>query len=478
MEPSLNFTSWELRLLFVLFVRLLQGAGNAVAQTPSWGLRNIMGAIETPSGYYAFQTVAINATTAWHLMAPNGADLGLESATHVARTTDGQHWSYLPITGTPGYGALSLTAVDANTAYVARVHTGPGSSAGGEILRTTDGGWSWTKVTTTEFTSTGSFLFWVHFFDATNGLAFGAPVNGSCEVYRTTDAAATWQRVPADNLPALLPGEGSAWYYFALGNTVWVGNGIFRGGVRVFKSTDRGLTWSASAPTGLNSYAASLAFKDSENGLAISGLALDGSQALVRTTDGGATWTRITPAANALGRFYAGKLDAIPGAFLSVGVNNKVWGSSVSVDGITWTDIEPGRSNYPRLFSVDAVSATVAFAATSTESTGAGGFYQLSGSLLAGVVTTASSRRAAPGLTAYPNPSATGVFQLQLSATPGPGSQLRVLHVVGREVARHQLPFSPAGLQTSVDLSREAVGAYVLELRTGAGSQRVRVWSK
>lgn len=475
MKTSSNVISWKLRLLFVC---LLLGTFSAVAQSPSWVLRNTTGAIQTPPSYYAFQTVTINATTAWHLMAPNGADLGLESATHVARTTDGEHWSYLPITGTPGYGALSLTAVDANTAYVAQVHTGSSASAGGEILRTTDGGRSWTKVTTTEFISTGSLLFWVHFFDATNGLAFGAPVNGSCEVYRTTDAAATWQRVPADNLPALLPGEGSAWYYFALGNTVWVGNGVFRGGVRVFKSTDRGLTWSASAPTGLRSYAASLAFKDQNNGLAISGPDLNGSQALIRTTDGGATWTRIAPAANALGRFYSGKLDAIPGAFLSVGVNNNVWGSSVSADGITWTDIEPGRANYPHLLSIDAVSATVAFAATSTESTDAGGFYQLSGSLLAGVVTAASSRRAAPGLTAYPNPSATGVFQLQLSATPGPGSQLRVLDVVGREVARHQLPCSPAGLQTSVDLSREAVGAYVLELRTGAGSQRVRVWSK
>jgi hypothetical protein len=193
---------------FLLRLSLLLGATTAGAQAPAWVERNTTAPIHTPSGVYAFQTVTVNATTAWHLLAPSGADLGLESATHLARTTNGVEWFYLPIEGTPGFQALHLTAVDANTAYVAQVGAGRGGpSGGGEILRTPDGGQSWQKVTGTEFTRAGSFLFWVHFFDATTGLAFGAPVDGHFEVYRTSDGAATW------------PGKtrcGSAWATLAL----------------------------------------------------------------------------------------------------------------------------------------------------------------------------------------------------------------------------------------------------------------------
>ncbi|SMB92432.1 hypothetical protein SAMN00120144_2157 [Hymenobacter roseosalivarius DSM 11622] len=354
-----------------------------LGQAPSWLLRNTTGPIQTEPAQRAWQTVTLSATTAWQLLGKEGELF----ATHVARTTNGTDWTSQPITGgTPGFRAGHLAAIDANTAYISQYN----DDGGGEVLKTTNGGASWVKITTTEYTSPGSYLNWTHFFDASTGVAFGDPVQGGYEIYRTTNAGASWQRVPAAAIPAPLVGEaGLLLSYFALGNTLWVGTANF--GVngeddrfaRVWKSTDRGLTWTVSARTPLRYGVYRLAFRDQNNGIAYNSpdLSIPGG-GMIRTTDGGQTWSAITPVSTPQGRFYGVTIDAIPGGFLSVGE-----GSSISADGITWTDLTPGGGTTAAFTTLDALSATVAFAGATTAAAtdshpGSGGVYQLRGNLL------------------------------------------------------------------------------------------------
>ncbi len=62
-------------------------------------------------------------------------------------------------------------------------------------------------------------------------------------------------------------------------------------------------------------------------------------------------------------------------------------GSSISEDGITWTDLTPGGGTTAAFTTIDALNATVAFAGATTAAAtepnpGSGGVYQLRGNLL------------------------------------------------------------------------------------------------
>ena len=467
----------------LLYLAFLGWAGGALGQAPAWVLRNTAGTPQSAPAKRAWQTATINATTAWQLMGNDGSLF----ATHVAHTTNGTTWTYLPITGTPGFSAGSISAIDANTAYVSQYNTA--TDSGGEVLKTTNGGVTWTKVTTTQFTSPGSYLNWVHFFDALTGVAFGDPIAGNFEVYRTADGGATWQRVAPANLPAARAGEGGALLsYCAQGNTVWAGTGLYvlpnARPVRIYKSADRGLTWTASALTPLLYGVQGMAFQDQNNGIAYN-TPFYNSVSMIKTTDGGTTWFSITPAPTARGRFRTTAIDAIPGAFLSVGAtldNTSIpetdRGSSVSADGITWRDIDGGPTAAAYV-TIDALSPTVAFAGAYTAGPaapqpGSGGMYQLTGNLL---VPLPARHAAQPAqVSAYPNPSADGVFEVALGPDAASGAHLRARDVLGREVFYQRVSAAAAAAQRStVDLSRASPGVYTVELRTATTLTQYRV---
>ncbi|GAA3997194.1 hypothetical protein GCM10022408_04830 [Hymenobacter fastidiosus] len=175
------------------------------------------------------------------------------------RTADGgATWSFNPVNGAANCQAASVHALDVNTAFVAQF----GAAGGGEIVKTVNGGTRWTKSTTiSRFAAPVGFANWVYFFDANNGVTLGDPNGGSFEVYTTSNGGGTRMHVAASNLPApLSAGEfGLVGSYCAIGNTIWAGTIHLQNPadqttgipVRVLKSTDRGLTWTASAPTPL-----------------------------------------------------------------------------------------------------------------------------------------------------------------------------------------------------------------------------------
>lgn len=420
----------------------------------------------------------IDANTVWALAGkiPAAAGDPLTDYTY-ARTTDaGVTWrgGLVTATGLSSFGIVNIVAGDATTAWAAVFPAVTGGTPA--IIKTTNGGTTWTQQTTAAFMGSDAFPNFVHFFDNNNGVCQGDPnVSGTSsvkffEIYTTSNGGTTWTRVPRTAAITTPAGEYSVVnQYCTVGNTIWFLTGYETGAtsqVRVFRSLDRGVTWAALGATPFLAQASGIAFTDANNGVVWKGAEL------ASTTDGGATWSPqpySTP-------FRRAETHAIPNTntLVSVGADGRAagngpfplsdFGVSVSRDnGATWRSIDTGT-----LYSTsNFLSSTVGWAGGRTTAvTGGGAIGKYIGtSILAG-----RNAELQKVLTVYPNPSTSGVFTVQLASGLKTGATVRVLDVVGRQVAAQTLNATAvAAKSTTVDLSSEQAGIYTLELRTEAG---------
>lgn len=217
----------------------------------------------------------------------------------IVRTTDGgATWKVDSIAGRDSLDLRDIHAFDANTAVA--ISSGPAEQNQAYIFRTTDGGASWKVVYTTN--AKGVFFDAISFWDAKNGIVQSDPVDNKLFLLTTTDGGLTWSRVDPIGLPTMLEGEAA----FAASGTALAVQGssnawIATGGAavaRVFRSTDRGRTWTATA-TPLHSGdggaagAFSIAFADAKHGVIVGGNYNQPRTAYVNvalTDDGGVTW--------------------------------------------------------------------------------------------------------------------------------------------------------------------------------------------
>jgi hypothetical protein len=207
-----------------------------------------------------------------------------------------------------------------------------------------------------------------------------------------------------------------------------------------------------------------LAFRDATNGLALFLAQTGRNHTLLRTADGGITWSPVTYT----GPLHGFDLSRVPGNnnYISVGVNigqadgtnNGDAGSSFSRDnGQTWIPLE----NTLNHAVVDAVSPTVAWAGAFGP-----GVYKLTSTVLS----TRSDVAVQQGLTVYPNPSSDGQFVIQVG-TVRPGTQVRVLDALGRQV--YQQPWQgTTATSFALNLGRVSAGMYTLELASEVGVAR------
>jgi photosystem II stability/assembly factor-like uncharacterized protein len=231
--------------------------------------------------------------------------LAIRGATHawtggakgtLLRTRDGgKSWDTLH---PPGGEDLDFRDVEAlSDKDLVLMSAGPGAAS--KIYVSGDGGDRWRLAHTNP--DEKGFYDAVAFFDAKEGLVLGDPVGGKFVIRRTQDGGASWSDVPGISMPAALDGEGafaaSGTCLVALGDAAWFVTGGAKNG-RVFRTSDRGRTWTAvespilapNASSGLFS----IAFLDRRRGFALGGdykqpqfSGLNG----IRTEDGGATWS-------------------------------------------------------------------------------------------------------------------------------------------------------------------------------------------
>jgi photosystem II stability/assembly factor-like uncharacterized protein len=214
----------------------------------------------------------------------------------VLRTQDGgSTWRSITVPSASDLDFRDIQAFDAQTAVLLSIGEGDKS----RIYKTRDGGETW-KLQYQNQDPKG-FLDAIGFWDEQHGLAFGDPVDGRFVILATDDAAETWTPIPAQAMPPALPAEGA----FAASGTCLVVDGTANawfatGGAkvaRVFRSVDRGRTWTAhETPVIAGSASAgifSLAFRDANHGVAVGGDYRNpdrSERTAAWTADGGITW--------------------------------------------------------------------------------------------------------------------------------------------------------------------------------------------
>ena len=205
------------------------------------------------------------------------------------------------------------------------------------------GGATWTESFVNP--DPNGFLDALAFWDADRGLALGDPVDGRFVILATADGGRTWSKLPPDGMPKALPGEGA---FAASGTSLAVGDDglawFGTGGAstaRVFRSTDRGRTWSA-APVPIRSGTASsgvfsVAFRDASHGVAVGGdykLPDEAAGTAAITRDGGRTWRAVRgPGLSG----FRSAVSFVPGApgprLVAVGPSGADWSDD---GGETW----------------------------------------------------------------------------------------------------------------------------------------------
>jgi photosystem II stability/assembly factor-like uncharacterized protein len=215
----------------------------------------------------------------------------------ILRTSDGgDTWTKLTVPGGESLDFRDLHAWDADRAVALAI--GPGEAS--RIMVTKDGGERWHESYRGQ--ASAIFLDAIAFWDERNGLALGDPIDGRFVLLETSDAGMTWRRAEAPGMPSALPGEAA----FAASGTclvvrgeshAWIGTGG-SGESRVFRTDDRGRSWRTSVVpirTGSSSSGIfSLAFHDLEDGIAVGGDFQNPDRAggnVARTADGGKSWT-------------------------------------------------------------------------------------------------------------------------------------------------------------------------------------------
>lgn len=353
----------------------------------------------------------------------------------VRKTTDGgSTWT----DGNPNPGVINgliytIDALDANTAWCT---TSPASTY---IYKTTNGGTNWTQV----FEQAGGFINAIEFINSTTGFAQGDPVSARWSLWKSTDAGSTW-----DSSGLFLPqvGTEAGWVNSLLtrGNNIWFGTN----NTKSYNSTNFGSNWTSGVTTGLlNSY--SIHFNSNSLGLA-------GGTAIVKSTDGGATYTSVGTAPG------TGNINAIEGK------DNDFWyirGTGIyrsTNAGDNWTQVHTitGTGN-----DMDFPAGTGCLVGWAVSSTGV--ISKMTG-LPVGITGSYNEIPAAYKLEQnYPNPF-NPVTNIKFALSKSGFVEIKVFDVLGKEVAVIVQDFKQAGTYT-VDFNASDLtsGVYFYKLITG-----------
>lgn len=196
------------------------------------------------------------------------------------------------------------------------------------IVSTSDGGNNWTVQRRTIRTGfSGSYIYDIEFANSQIGIAISEDGEG----YRTTNGGSTWQHFDTGEFSDLT----DLFIEIANRSNAWI-VGDFNG---LLRTTDAGESWTKISTSGLAiSVAFSLCFRNSLDGI-ISGLSSTARGLIYRTTNGGGNWTQVyrdsTKRINDL-------WNAISSTYIAVGDSGTILRSTNS--GVNWNKITSGTT--------------------------------------------------------------------------------------------------------------------------------------
>ncbi len=366
------------------------------------------------------------------------------------------------ITWTPGtivftnstnYGIADLYPFNDTVCFAAMY---PATAAnGGVIVKTIDGGTTWSILPNSPNYST-SWLNLVYFFNANDGLCMGDPnTSGEYVIYTTNDGGDTWTQTPVGNIPNCTSGEtGIVDLCDAYGDNFWFGT--TKG--RIYKTTDKGLTWTVST-TGLGTSAAiDPVFKDAMTGFVVGSNYSTGTfLGLKKTTDGGATWSTIVPTG-----FYVKTphLCSVPGTFsIWVDVSSGPGiGSSYSNDNCsTFLNIDTGSVQYT---TVKFYDINTGWAGGFNVSSSDGGIYKWNSTL---VTSAPEPSKQISEISIYPNPS-NGHINIFVPRTKDIFS-IQIFNTLGKMVYHNNMRNGSSSQYKSFNLSFLPKGIYIAVIK-------------
>ena len=261
----------------------------------------------------------------------------------VIRTTNGgATWNVFAVPGADKLDFRDIEAFDANTAYILSIGSGDSS----RIYKTIDGGDTWKLQFQND--NKDAFFDAIACWDRNNCIAMSDPVDGHFLLISTVNGGEKWERIFSNQLPAAADGEAA----FAASGTCLIIYGsthafLVSGGkdARVFRSSDRGKTWTAAKAPILSGTSGSgifsISMRDAKNGVIVGGnyeLPSENKGVLAFTADGGATWT----AGKGLSGYRSAVTYVDANMILTVGTN----GSDMSSDGgKTWMKLDSANYN-------------------------------------------------------------------------------------------------------------------------------------
>jgi hypothetical protein len=315
---------------------------------------------------------AVNSQVVW-ATAYDGSGGGAACQDITKTINGGALWTPHTVTGVPALDIANIVAYDADKAWVA-MYPPAATTTGQGIYKTTDGGVTWTHQATAAFGSS-SFVNVVYFWDQNLGYCMGDPVNGEFEIYTTDDGGTTWTPVPGSDIPNPLASEyGTVGYYSAAGDTTWFGT--TKG--RVFKSIDNGHTWTMSAITGWGAKSTQPFTRNYLNTICGDRSAAT-TGAMVRTTDGGTTWTPIVTTGNVFTNDMA-YVPGTPTTWVTTGAATGKTGVTYSFnDGVAWNDMAATIGT--QFLGTDWVNDSTGWAGGFNADASTGGMYVFEGIL-------------------------------------------------------------------------------------------------
>jgi photosystem II stability/assembly factor-like uncharacterized protein len=289
---------------------------------------------------------AVNASTAW----------SSGSGGTVLRTVNrGATWQQVGPPGTETLQFRDIEAFDADNAVILSIGNGSDS----RIYWTSDAGQHWTLGFVNP--DPNAFYDCMTFFDSRRGLALSDPPDGNkFRIISTSDGGRSWNVVDPAGMPPALAGEfafaASGQCITSHGHRAWFGTGG-AAQARVFRSDDRGLTWSVSATpirSGPTAGIFALAFRSEQHGLAVGGDFLAETASpnnFASTSDGGSSW-QLVPSAPP--EYRSGATWVNGNTVIAVGPS----GSNVSTNaGQSWQRFDNGS-----LHTTDCANPTACWA--------------------------------------------------------------------------------------------------------------------
>ncbi len=380
------------------------------------------------------------------------------SPVYVARTLDGgTSWQVDTVPMGENPFVANLAALDADVAFIG----GLNNFGNSKLLKTTDGGDTW-QPSPVPFDPVFSWIDYTYFISPAKAVTMGDPRDGEFEIYTTGNGGQVWARIPGASIDDPLSGEfGFSNAGDQHGNTLWFGTSMGR----IYRSQNGGLNWSAFQTDA--SYVANLSFSDANYG--VIGVAesfnLHPTSSIYHSSDGGETWTDITPGDN---QFRVGGVEYIPNSPLIIltlvraSLLTGPYETWLSKDrGQTWMQIDDAEN----ISWVRFLNGSVGWAGEPQQLAHETRIYEYSGSPLTGLF---SQVELDAEVILLPNPVAESL-EIYIQASKPTAFQM-MLHDPSGQLIRNTRIDENEGFIHHVDVQSLPVGIYQLTVSDHQGA--------